>query len=392
MKTFGMSLLFALCATVSANAAPIPENGVTAHRGDSIRYPENSLQAFASACDLGVDWIETDVHLTADKQLVISHNGTTGAYCNTDKKISACTYEELAQLDMAENYRDRNLLTLLECPKLKICRLDEALDLILQKKTARLSIQPKCACVDQVIEMVRKKGAVKWVGFNDGNQEWMSRVKELEPAIPVFWDRFNSDVEKDIAFAKEKKFETLVYFWRNMKPEMVKRLHEEGFKAGVWTVDLPAAQEHFLDMGIDRIYTDAPRQLLEIKAQRDASPVEKAEKAVLLKLEKIIIPEINFRPPATLMDAVQFLRKASRDYDDPTLAPEKRGINFLLKLPQDGDRTAKETEKSSALPVIPAIHARFITLKDTLQLICDVTGMMYDVKGSVVVIAPKIFE
>lgn len=154
-------------------------------------------------------------------------------------------------------------------------------------------------------------------------------------------------------------------------------------------MDLPAAQEHFLDMGIDRIYTDAPRQLLEIKARRDASPAEKAEKAVLLKLEKIIIPEIHFRPPATLMDAVQFLRKASRDYDDPALAPEKRGINFVLRLPQDGDRTAKETEKPPALPVIPTINARFITFKDTLQLICDVTGMMYDVKGSVVVIAPK---
>ena len=376
MKLMGMSMLVALSAVVFAWAEPTPENGVTAHRGDSIRYPENSLQAFASACDLGVDWIETDVHLTSDKQLVISHNGTTGAYSNTDKKISDCTYEELAQLDMAEKYRDRNMLTLQECPKLKICRLEEVLDLILSKKTARLSIQPKCACVDQVIELVRKKGAVKWVGFNDANQEWMSRVKELEPGIPVFWDRFNSDVEKDIVFAKAHKFETLVYFWRNMKPEMVKRLHEEGFKAGVWTVDLPAAQEHFLNMGIDRIYTDAPRQLLGIKERLGTARILDAASQ---RLEKIIIPEINFSPPATLIDAVNFFSNASRDYDDPKLPPEKRGVSFILKL-----------GKESKAPLIPRLRARHITLREALQLVCDVTGMTYRVDGGLVVISPKI--
>ena len=60
--------------------APTAANGVTAHRGDSVRHPQNSLEAFAAAVDVGADWIETDVHLTSDKQLVIAHNHTTGAY------------------------------------------------------------------------------------------------------------------------------------------------------------------------------------------------------------------------------------------------------------------------------------------------------------------------
>jgi hypothetical protein len=37
------------------------ENGVTAHRGNSREYPENSLAAFRSAAQMGVDWIETDI-------------------------------------------------------------------------------------------------------------------------------------------------------------------------------------------------------------------------------------------------------------------------------------------------------------------------------------------
>jgi len=47
---------------------PMPR--VVAHRGDSAHFPENTLPAFESACRMGVDVIETDVHLSRDGHLV----------------------------------------------------------------------------------------------------------------------------------------------------------------------------------------------------------------------------------------------------------------------------------------------------------------------------------
>lgn len=259
----------ALLAAMTGLAAPTPENGITAHRGDSLRHPQNSLEAFAAANDIGADWIETDVHLTRDGILVISHNATTKAYCSRDLRIREHTYAELCELDMAETFRAQQKRTLEQCPKLRIARLDEALDLILKAKKARLSIQPKCDCVDQAIALVRQKGAVEWVGFNDGNLRLMSRVKELEPSIPVFWDRYdNFEIDKDIPIAKARGFETIVLYWKTATPENVKRLHDAGFKVGVWTVNRPKDLASFLDMGIDRIYTDAPQTLKDIKAVR----------------------------------------------------------------------------------------------------------------------------
>ena len=41
------SLAFA--ADFSRVAVPTPENGITAHRGDSLRHPQNSLEAFSAA-------------------------------------------------------------------------------------------------------------------------------------------------------------------------------------------------------------------------------------------------------------------------------------------------------------------------------------------------------
>ncbi len=44
-----------------------------AHRGDSDHFPENTIQAFQSAFDLGADGVEFDVHLTDGGELIVVH-------------------------------------------------------------------------------------------------------------------------------------------------------------------------------------------------------------------------------------------------------------------------------------------------------------------------------
>ena len=199
-KATAIASLFA----AAAFAAPTPENGITAHRGYSLAHPQNSLEAFSAANAVGADWIETDVRLTSDGVIVVIHNADTKAYCSVNKEIKSTTYAELCELDMAETYRKEHGLTLEQCPKLRIARLDEALDLILKERKARLSIQPKCDCVKQVLDLVRRKGAVEWVGFNDSSARLMSQAKRREPSVPIFWDRHKSDLSKDIPFATER--------------------------------------------------------------------------------------------------------------------------------------------------------------------------------------------
>lgn len=46
----------------------------TAHRGACVYEPENTLEAFQSAVDIGVDMIETDVRLTADEVPILAHD------------------------------------------------------------------------------------------------------------------------------------------------------------------------------------------------------------------------------------------------------------------------------------------------------------------------------
>jgi len=47
---------------------------IIAHRGDTTRFPENTLEAFVAALSGGADGIELDVHMTADGELIVHHD------------------------------------------------------------------------------------------------------------------------------------------------------------------------------------------------------------------------------------------------------------------------------------------------------------------------------
>ena len=128
-----------------------------------------------------------------------------------------------------------------------------------------------------------------------------------------------------------------------------------------------------------------------------------ADQVVQQKLRDIIIPEVTFRPPATIIDAVDFFKQASRDYDKPDIPLEQRGVNLVLKLASSGNAPVAApaapavddpfgggggSGSPSGVPPIPALSARFISLYDALKLVCEVTSMKFKIKGNIVMIVP----
>ena len=64
---------------------------VYAHRGASLEFPENTLPAFRRAVELGADALETDVHVTADGVLVLSHDPDGGRVFGVRRRIGAAS-------------------------------------------------------------------------------------------------------------------------------------------------------------------------------------------------------------------------------------------------------------------------------------------------------------
>ncbi|MEJ7559787.1 MAG: glycerophosphodiester phosphodiesterase family protein [Pedobacter sp.] len=262
---FALVTFCLLSATTFAQTVHL-SNGVTAHRGYSAAYPENTMTAFREGIMSGADWVELDIHKTSDGKIVVSHDGKTGRTSGKDLIIANSTYKELQELDVATEFRTLKGLTLKECPIQRMPLLEDALKLILNHKRSKLSIQPKADCVADAIRIVRKLNAEHMVGFNDASLKYMSQVKELAPAIPVFWDRGpDTDINKDILIAKEKGFETLVINYKGINPDKVQRVKDAGLKVGTWTVSDKENLEQFIKLGLDRIYTDNPVLLIALK-------------------------------------------------------------------------------------------------------------------------------
>jgi len=64
-----------MVAAVGAAQTPRPTL-LAAHRGGSLLSPENSLLAFKNALALGADFIEFDVHLSRDGEVMVIHDAT----------------------------------------------------------------------------------------------------------------------------------------------------------------------------------------------------------------------------------------------------------------------------------------------------------------------------
>ena len=72
---------------------------VFAHRGASGTHPENTAAAFAEALRLGVEAVEFDVRLTADRKMVVIHDATVDRTSDGHGEVRHMTLAQMTELD-----------------------------------------------------------------------------------------------------------------------------------------------------------------------------------------------------------------------------------------------------------------------------------------------------
>jgi hypothetical protein len=124
--------------------------------------------------------------------------------------------------------------------------------------------------VEDIVELVKKTGTAHLVGFNDGNLSYMISAKQLLPSAVIFWDRPSDfSVDEDIKVAMNNGFHALVINDNGVTIDKVEKIKASGLEMGVWTVNSVNRMEQLLAMGVDRIYTDFPEDLIAIRTQSD---------------------------------------------------------------------------------------------------------------------------
>ena len=107
---------------------------IIAHRGLSSLYPENTLVAFRKAIELGVDFIELDVRLSCDGELIVIHDDTFNRTTDGDGKVCELTLSEIKKYSAGKWFST-------SFKKERVPTLKEVFELI--KKRTKLLIEIK---------------------------------------------------------------------------------------------------------------------------------------------------------------------------------------------------------------------------------------------------------
>ena len=234
-------------------------NGATGHRGNPEAAPENTLESFENAIELGCDFIETDVHLTRDGRLMLCHDANARRTCGVDMTFAEADSSELRKLDAsyAFNKSGRSF------HPTQIPFLEEALELVRRHSDVRLSLQPKCPHVKEICDAVKRAGMCSQIAFNDGNLEYMKTAKREIPEAVIFYDTCSVvQLEEAIDISAGLGFFSIVSAYPTLTPEYIKAINAAGLEAGAWNVNDPEGIAKFLAMGAYRIYSDMPAEVL----------------------------------------------------------------------------------------------------------------------------------
>ena len=144
-----------------------------------------------------------------------------------------------------------------------------------------------------------------------------------------------------------------------------------------------------------------------VKRSVGEDPERSVEQSIRQRMKEMMLPTISFKPPATIIDVVEFFRAASKDFDRPDIPLDQRGFNFVLRTPEQlvSQAAAPEPEDSddftstgddepepagqAGVPVIPMITASNIPFDEALKLVCDSVDYKYTVSGRIVMVMPK---
>jgi glycerophosphoryl diester phosphodiesterase len=258
MIRLAAAVLLLLASVTPAAAQPL----IAAHRGGAALWPENSLLAFRNALALGVDFLETDVHLTADGELVILHDPTLD---RTTSGTGPVTQRRLADLASVRLRAADGTLTDEPLPT-----LGQLLDLLAASRARLLleikvdaSRRPYAGIEEKVLTPIRSRGLAARVLIMAFQPDTLRRVRTLDPAIPTVLLINRSRMEREgaavvVQEARDVRASHLAIDHRAIDPVTVAAARAAGLVLGAWTVNTDPDLRRMIDLGVDVLISDRP--------------------------------------------------------------------------------------------------------------------------------------
>ena len=220
---------------------------ITAHRGSSLKSPENSISAITEAIIEGADYVEIDVMTTLDDYVVLFHDNTLRRFNGSNKAIKNLTLKEVQEIDIGSKFSEA-----FQGETIPI--LEEVL--ILCKNQIKLNIELKPRKKDDklaeiVANMITEAGLEDQAIISSQSYESLQQVKEINPLIEV-----GLIVTFGIGDFSKMDVDFISLQYEMVKEELIYTMHALGKEVHVWTINDKKKAENAIKLGVDNIITD----------------------------------------------------------------------------------------------------------------------------------------
>ncbi|MEK4298238.1 glycerophosphodiester phosphodiesterase family protein [Oceanobacillus sp. FSL W8-0428] len=231
-----------------------------AHRGASGHAPENTMAAFEKAFEMKADYIEIDVQMTKDGELIAIHDTTVDRTTNGTGSVGDYTLEEIQQLDAGSWFGP-------EFSGERIPTFEEIIDayrgkigLLIELKSPELYPGMEEKVAEALIERNMHKPNNEKIIIQSFNHESVQQSKALLQNIPhgvLAGTAWANVTDEQLA-----QFATYADFFNpNMNivtDELVDRVHNSGMKVYSYTVRTQEQADNLFERNVDGIITDFP--------------------------------------------------------------------------------------------------------------------------------------
>ena len=226
---------------------------VYGHRGYGVGTPENSLSAIQKSIDNKLDYVELDVQRTKDRHYVMNHDKTFERVSYNqppfiNKRVYELTLPQIETLDIGSKVSPKYAGE-------KVPTLEQVLDLCKNRIKINLELKESVdkKMIDDVMDMIEKKGMKKQVFLTSLNTENISYIEKRDPS-------FDTGIIYFIKLGNNRMFNSdyMIMEEREATDKNIKKLHKSGKKVIVWTINTPESIEKFSKTDVDGIITDYP--------------------------------------------------------------------------------------------------------------------------------------
>lgn len=231
------------------NIEHIRRQEVTAHRGSSIHYPENTMSAFKAAKEEGADWIELDVQQTKDGKIIVIHDTNFKRTAGVNKHTWELTYEEIEKLDVGI-FKDKKF------KGEKVPLLEEVIQFA-KDNNIKLNIELKPTGHEKNFE----KTVVDIINENSFSENCVvtSQVYEVLKNVKNYDSHIDTVYVMSLAYGDITELKEADHFSieaTSVTEKLVNKVHKEGKELYVWTVNTEDSIRKMISLKVDNIITD----------------------------------------------------------------------------------------------------------------------------------------